>query len=500
MTPLLSSATTYYVECGNYCRSNRIPVQAIINQIPSAPTAANVTRCNSGTVDLTAAASEAIYWYSSSSGGSLLGTGALFTTPVINNTTTFYVEDGNNCRSNRIAVQAIVVQQPAAPALTGGTRCGTGTVTLNATSSATVTWYNVSSGGTSLGSGLSYTTPSLSSTTTYYAQADNGCTSTRSSVQAIVNPIPSPPASSNVSRCGNGTVTLTATSTEQIYWYTVASGGSPVGTNSSYNTPSLSSTTTYYVETGNSCRSTRIPVQAIINSVPSVPVLTTGMSCGAGSVLLTATSSAQVNWFNVSSGGSSITTGLNFNTPSISTTTTYYAEASNGTCTSSRVSVQATINSIPANPVVNSNSRCGSGTVSLSATSTATVRWYDVSSGGTSLGTGLSFTTPSISSTTTYYAEANNNGCLSQRISVQAVVNQVPASPVASNVTQCGPGTVTLTATSPEQIYWYTVASGGTPRIYRIDIYNSNLVFHNDILCRGRKQLQKSPHFSAGNN
>ena len=54
-------------------------------------------------------------------------------------------------------------------------------------------------------------------------------------------------------------------------------------------------------------------------------------------------------------------------------------------------------------------SRCGTGTVALSATATAgaSINWFSALTGGTSLFTGASFTTPSISSNTTYYAEAS---------------------------------------------------------------------------------------------
>jgi hypothetical protein len=54
-------------------------------------------------------------------------------------------------------------------------------------------------------------------------------------------------------------------------------------------------------------------------------------------------------------------------------------------------------------------SRCGAGTVSLSATGTGTsINWYAAATGGSSLGSGSPFTTPVISSTTTYYAEPNS--------------------------------------------------------------------------------------------
>jgi len=53
-------------------------------------------------------------------------------------------------------------------------------------------------------------------------------------------------------------------------------------------------------------------------------------------------------------------------------------------------------------------SRCGTGTVDLSATGSAgtTINWYNVAMGGTSLGTGSPFTTPVISDTTIFYVAA----------------------------------------------------------------------------------------------
>ena len=119
------------------------------------------------------------------------------------------------------------------------------------------------------------------------------------------------------------------------------------------------------------------------------------------------------------------------------------------------------MNSIPSAPSASDVSRCGTGSVTLTATSSTTVNWYSSSSGGTQLGTGLTFNTPSISSTTTYYAEANN-GCASSRTAVDAIINSVPAVPSAPAVSRCGAGTVNLVATSSEQCFWYSAASGGT--------------------------------------
>ena len=85
----------------------------------------------------------------------------------------------------------------------------------------------------------------------------------------------------------------------------------------------------------------------------------------------------------------------------------------------------------PAAPTGTDGSRSLAGTVTISATaqSGSTVDWYANSTGGNVLTGGLgvsSFTTPSISSTTTYYAQARNTttGCVSSnRTPVVATVN-----------------------------------------------------------------------------
>ena len=91
---------------------------------------------------------------------------------------------------------------------------------------------------------------------------------------------------------------------------------------------------------------------------------------------------------------------------------------------SSPQNISVKINAIPTITVTPKN-RCGEGTVELSATSSGTINWYDQSSGGSSLATGNSFTTPSISETKTYWLEAKLGDCTSLRLPVSAIVNTV---------------------------------------------------------------------------
>jgi len=66
------------------------------------------------------------------------------------------------------------------------------------------------------------------------------------------------------------------------------------------------------------------------------------------------------------------------------------------------------------NPAITSTtpaSLCGPGSVTLSATASpaaATINWYTTATGGSSVGTGANFVIPNLTSTATYYAQAEN--------------------------------------------------------------------------------------------
>ncbi|MHB1145980.1 MAG: T9SS type B sorting domain-containing protein [Lutibacter sp.] len=73
--------------------------------------------------------------------------------------------------------------------------------------------------------------------------------------------------------------------------------------------------------------------------------------------------------------------------------------------------------------------QCGAGTFNLSASATsgATVLWFDSLTSTTPLKSGPNFTTPILSATTTYSVLASANGCVSgQRTAVIATVNPLP--------------------------------------------------------------------------
>ncbi|MFN7691616.1 MAG: GEVED domain-containing protein, partial [Bacteroidota bacterium] len=78
--------------------------------------------------------------------------------------------------------------------------------------------------------------------------------------------------------------------------------------------------------------------------------------------------------------------------------------------------------------------RCGNGTLTLSATNTpalSTITWYQTAVGGIPLGTGANFTTPVLSTTTSYYVQAENqvpNAQIGTGVSVNTTTGQTPFS------------------------------------------------------------------------
>jgi hypothetical protein len=365
---------------------------------------------------------------------------------------------------------------PTISSSTSGSRCGTGSVLLAATSSTgTVYWWDSPTGGTNLASGNTFNTPSISANTTYYADpvSVNGCVAaSRTAVTATILPIPTITGTNSASVCGTGVVALSATaSAGTISWFTAATGGTAVATGNSYS-PTISTTTTYYVEaTSGGCTTlSRTAVTGTVKPIPTVASVTPGSTCGTGTVVLGATASAgTLSWFAASTGGTSLGTGNSFTTPSISSNTTYYVEATNNGCTSARSAVLASVVASPSISSVSAGTYCGPGSMTLSVTPSAgaSITWYSVSTGGTSIGTGNSFTTPVLSSSATYYAQASVGPCIQpSRTAVTATIYPIPVVDITADYCSVAGKTV-LTATGGMLAYaWNT---GATTQSIEVD-------------------------------
>ncbi|MCZ2222219.1 MAG: T9SS type A sorting domain-containing protein, partial [Chitinophagales bacterium] len=121
-----------------------------------------------------------------------------------------------------------------------------------------------------------------------------------------------------------------------------------------------------------------------------------------------------VQWQSSTTSGSGFSdiagaTSIDYTLPSIPGTNMYYRlVATCGTNTSNSSEIGVTVND-PQLTSTTPGSHCGPGSVNLGATATGgyTVNWYENPTGGVAIGTGSTFTTPPITSTTTFYAAAS---------------------------------------------------------------------------------------------
>lgn len=167
-----------------------------------------------------------------------------------------------------------------------------------------------------------------------------------------VNTTPTITSSLGDTVCDLGTALLAASaSAGSINWYTSVTDTAVDYSGTTYTTPTISSTQTYYVEAiAVGCTSlTRTAITALVTPTPTISSVTGGVVCGSGTVNLSATASAgSINWYAASTGGVSLSSTTSYTTLSISTTTNYYVDATlNGCTTASRTAVTATVGSIP---------------------------------------------------------------------------------------------------------------------------------------------------------
>ncbi|WP_231427482.1 putative Ig domain-containing protein [Pedobacter sp. Leaf250] len=520
-TPVLTSNTTYYVtvkgdnKCENTTASAK-PVAIVVTPVANATdvVASDASICAGSPAALVASTTtvnDPIFtWYNDAALTSVAFVGATFNTPTLSATTKYYltIKGSNRCESSASTakVVAVTVNEVATAAditlSTPAVVCGSGTATINASSSTVTspvfTWYNDASLTSVAFVGPIFTTPSLSATTTYYVtvKGANKCESSAANAKAvtvIVNPIAVTTdiaVSGSRAICTSGTTTLTATSSTVINpiftWYSNAGLTNVAAVGSVFTTPVLATNTTYYVTVrgDNKCENApanAVVVDIIVAAIPNSPIIaTTGTNiCSGEPTTLSITNSQNgvtYEWYTAATGGSLLFTGTSYTTSVINTATDYYVQAVGaGGCTNSggRVKVTVTVNQKPNVPTVTSSnvSVCIGNSAALTVSNpqaNIVYNWYTTPNGGTIAGTGSSFTTPALTANATYYVEGANGSCLSSsRTPVNVIALPVPVAPTsvtAANGTICAGSNTILTVNNPVSglIYrWYTVSSNG---------------------------------------
>jgi gliding motility-associated-like protein len=478
-TPVLNADKNYYVEASNgTCGSQLATIQVKVTQAPAVPqfTQTTVTACSGSTATLTVQNSQSgvVYnWYSSATDATILHTGSTFVLQNVTSAITYYVEglSSTGCSSlsrGKVSltvkpVIAVTNNQITAPAvtdfcitgnpsaITGSTPGGgDGTFSYQWQSSAdNITFANIA-GATS----KNYD-PSVLNKDTYYRRvvSSGACTTPMLSNAIIIRVLTPPtapqPTASAVTIC-QGTAVLLEVGSPQAgltyNWYDSPAKNVLLTTGTSYTTPVLNASKSYYVEATNSaCGSQLTTIQVTVSPLPAVPQFaqSTVSVCSGSTTTLTiqnAQNGVVYNWYSSSTDANILHTGASFVITNVTSATTYYVQAVNSAeCGSSaRATVSLAINPLPVVTVSSSGtSVCPGTSATLTASSSdgsSVISWYDAPTGGNLLAQGNTYVTANLTSAKNYYLEAtNSNGCSSNgRVTVQVQMTKPLDAPVVT--------------------------------------------------------------------
>ena len=369
---------------------------------PTSITSTSATICPGGSSTLTAnGAVGTVYWFTSgcNTSGQIATGNPISVSPGA--TTTYYARNFNaGLWSSSCATSTVTVSSAAAPSVTSTTiACGqTATLTASGGGGGTYAWFTNANGTGQVGTGASYTTPALTANAVYYVGLQSGGGGGGGNVSTFTAAYA--PANWALSHLngGNGSVNAggapnsiqltgpngTGGNSYTLYTIAVATSGTI-----SFNWQ-VSHQDSGYDTFGYRINSTDYPI-------------TTTSGSGATSVNVTAGQTfAYYGRSHDGCCGTFTATITKFVGPG----------AAAAQCLSALATSTVTVTSNVAAPVITGNTTvtCGN-TTTLTSSSGGNTAWYNAAANGTLLGTGATYTTPSLTANTAVYA-------------VQATINQ----------------------------------------------------------------------------
>ncbi len=408
----------------------------------------------------------------------------------------FTVQTGNasNCLSVASDPTAITLTGApcggvTTPSITNASRCGNGTVTLNAsgaTGSQIYRWYDAPTAGTLVFTGAAFTTPSLTSTTFYYVVIYDPTVPAESNrviaIATVVNLAkPVTDVTGSVSICAGGSTIISAPSGFASYLWSNSATTQQV---------TVSSSGSFSVQVGDgTCTSVSSDVVTVTSVVvPAKPAITitgnlalcngafVGLSAPNGFTSYLWSTGETTKQIVVSSAGSyTVQTGNASNCLSVS------SDPVAVTLTGSNCTVST------ASPTATSASRCGSGAVSLTAsgaTGAQEYRWYGLPTSGTLLFTGSPFTTPDLTGNTSFYVSIYDpsTGESNRVIANATIVNlSKPVTDVTGSIAICAGGSTLISA--PAGFVQYKWSDGSTKQQLQVTAAGNYSVQTGDGTC-----------------
>jgi hypothetical protein len=185
-----------------------------------------------------------------------------------------------------------------------------------------------------------------------------------------------------------------------------------------------------------------------------VTSVTSKSRCGAGTVTLNAIANngGVINWYATQTGNTLLASGNSFTTPTITATTTYWVDATNGVCTTGvRVPVTATINANVTPTFTQVAAVCSGASIAplpTTSTNAVTGTW-----------------SPAINNlATTLYTFTPTAGLCANTATMTITINSTTPAPTgANNQTMTQGSTLANLVVTGQNIIWYSTPFGGTP-------------------------------------
>jgi len=413
--------------------SFQLPLPALVASVSIAVTSGSNPTCTGSSVTFTATPTNGgttptYQWYRN--GTAISGaTNSTYTSTTLANgniitcvmTSSLSGVIGSPATSNAITMTVNAI--PATPAASSNSPvCAGSTINLSTStvSGATYSWTGPNSFTSTLQNPTIASAVSANAGTYAVSVTVSGCTSPAGTTNVVVNSGPATPtAASNSPVCLGSSINLTTpTVAGATYNWTGPNSFTSTLQNPTITNAIAANAGTYSVTIAQGgCSSLAGTTTVVLNSPPAAAFTgsPTSTTC-SGFVQFTDNSTgAPGSWLWDFGDGQTSTSQNPSHTYTAGGNYTVTLNATNSCGTNQLVNTNYITIDIPALPIGTGASRCGAGTLTLNATGTGTIEWYDALTGGNLLSTGTSYTTPSIATTTTYYAE-NLNAAATQSV------------------------------------------------------------------------------------
>ena len=435
------TVTTNYTVLGkdpNGCISTTTVQQFVFNNPTITISPSSPTLCSGSSVTLSASGGSGsnYTWTPGPSTGS-----SVVVSPLTNTTYTVIGLAATGCTAQATVAVTVVANPTISAAVSPTAICSGASATLTATGGSGYTWTPGAATGSS-------TVVNPTVTTLYTVSGSSlGCSST-STVNLVVNPVPTLTATASPTAiCPLGTATLSALGAPNYTWL-------PGGSTAANTTVSPAASTVYTLTgaTALGCTSTAT-VQLVVNPTPTIVASTSSPTlCSGSSVTLSASggSGSNYTWTPGPSTGSSVVVS-----PLTNTTYTVIGLAATG-CTA-QATVAVTVSPLPSLTLSASPATiCAGGSSTLTALGAPSVTWNPGAIAGTT-----AIVSPT--ATTIFTVSASSGAGCPGTETLAVVVNTVPTVIISSTSnTICVGNSATLSASGAANFTWLPGGSTAT--------------------------------------